>query len=93
MLQGTWKDSDGVIYIIEVNSNKVEVVSIIDSDDEEFVVTETIWKMGVLKWTYQVPSTGYVVTVTTESISDDTLECSWKNEYDSGVDILIRLEK
>lgn len=92
MLQGTWQEFGGKTYEILTTNNIPKLITIIDSDMEVFEVRESNWKNGNLSWTYYVPSTGYVVYMATTSISENEIQCTWRNDYDSGTDILTKIK-
>lgn len=91
-LEGTWQEIGGETTVIKRIGNRLEVSSIIDSDDEEFMVRDASFENGVFEWTYFVPSTQYVVTMRTTTITPHQLECTWKNEFTSSTETLYRKE-
>ncbi|MCF7792913.1 MAG: hypothetical protein K9N09_03290 [Candidatus Cloacimonetes bacterium] len=90
-LHGTWEESGGTIYKIEVMDELVNIISIVDSDGEAFEVQETKWEEGILSWTYLVPSTEYVVNMHSTAITEDTIICDWQNDYAEGSETLTKI--
>jgi len=89
---GEWKDAEtGGVYSITYINGVLTVVSGVDGDGEVLEIRSSTWRDGVLEWVYYVPSTKYVVTMTTVKIEGDTLHCLWKNNESSGTELLRRV--
>lgn len=84
-LRGQWEDMEtrSIHHIAEVGGRYM--VTAIDTADGEVVeIRSNEWKNGVLRWSYFVPSTGFLVHLTTKSVDGDTLWCDWSNATSSG---------
>jgi len=71
----TIKDQDGTLVVVSVEA----------SDGEKYVVLESKIENGNLKWSYKVPSTGYVLNMEVTSVSGDVMNCHWSNSTASGM--------
>jgi len=94
MLVGTWRDSggSGTTYVIERVKGDLVCTSAVDYDDEVFELQASTWTGSAFRFKYLVPSTGYIVSITTETIGRDEVMFSWENQYDSGTDTMIRVK-
>ncbi len=96
-LVGTWTES-GEHTTIDIRSREAAVTGVIDDDGEVFLVLHSEYTpckpigCDQLKWTYLVPSTKYEVKHWTTFISEDRLEYTWENQYDTGDGVLNRVE-
>jgi hypothetical protein len=64
----------------------------VDYDEEVFQIQASHWTGDTFRFKYLVPSTGYTVSITTDTISTDEIYFSWENQYDSGTDTMVRVE-
>ena len=92
-LEGIWRDDGGMLATIE----NAEVTSLVDHDDEVFVVIRSGWEEQGFSVHYEVPSTQYLVTLRLTDIDDSALQYRWSNttptgESNAGVGILERVE-
>lgn len=85
MLAGSWKDEGGTEHTITATRSGARVVSIVDYDREVFTVLASGWTDAGFTWTYNVPSTGYEVTMRVDDMPDpNTLSVSWSNVAPDG---------
>jgi len=92
-LEGLWRDDGGMLATI-VNA---EVTSLVDHDDEVFVVIRSGWEEHGFSVHYEVPSTQYLVTLRLTDIDDSVLQYRWSNttptgESNVGVGVFERVE-
>ncbi len=92
-LEGVWKSETGMTATIEHD----EVTSLVDYDDEVFVVLSSGWEEQGFSMHYEVPSTQYLVTMRITGIDDSALQYDWNNtnpdgEQDSGTGYFERVE-
>jgi len=79
-LVGMWKDEVGAYYKVDLVDRQPQVVQIIDSDGEVFVVESSGWEASQFVFYYRVPSTDYrVVTTVTGRAGDDKVITWWEN--------------
>jgi cytochrome b subunit of formate dehydrogenase len=90
-ITGTWQDPEGCTYKFVTITDSVHIISIVDSDRETFDILDVNWTNGVLSWKYRVPSTNYVVSMKTTSITENTMFCRWQNEFSDGTEILRKI--
>ena len=84
-LLGVWEDMETHSHHTFVEQNgEVTVTAVEDTDGETYEIRTVEWKAGVLKWSYFVPSTGYLVRLKTTRLEGDTLWCEWANANASG---------
>lgn len=93
MLEGVWKSESGMTATIA----RDEVTSLVDYDDEVFVVLRSGWEEQGFSMHYEVPSTQYLVTFRITDISESTLQYAWNNtnpdgEEDNGTGYFERIE-
>jgi hypothetical protein len=92
-IDGLWQDASALTEFEIVKSNGgFEMMSIIDSDGEVFELRDFEYSNGILRFTYFVPSTDYVVNFKTLVIHEDSMECRWWGTGGDGSEILLRLE-
>jgi hypothetical protein len=91
-MAGEWRDESGTHVSIEARGGQPFVRKIIDSDGEVFPVAGQGYTNGKFQWIYEVPSTGYVVTIVVEGMSGDrVIHTSWSNDHDmSGTEDMFR---
>lgn len=99
-IAGFWLDEEtGTVHKIINENGQEKVVSIIKYKDgnslEVMKVISSQNRDGKLHWIYFVPSTKYVVELTTSVMTDNKINIEWKNrsgegEEDSGKDVLLR---
>ncbi len=99
-ISGFWLDEEtGTVHKIIIENGKEKVVSVIKyKDGKSLEVMKIISSQntdGKLHWIYFVPSTKYIVELTTSEISDNKVNVEWKNrsgedEEESGSEILFR---
>ena len=91
-LAGDWTDEGGTKVAIKDKGGSPMVVKIVDSDGEVFPVTSQGWTNGKFGWTYNVPSTGYNVSIVVESMMGaDVVQTSWTNDHGmSGMEKMFR---
>lgn len=93
-LLGIWEDMETHSHHTFVEQNgEVTVTAVEDTDGETYEVRTVEWKDGVLKWSYYVPSTGYLVRLKTTRLEGDTLWCEWANANASGEQEFQRADK
>ena len=81
-LIGVWEDLDTKSrHRVVFRNGAPSVISVIDDDGEVFRVQRTRYASGVLRWTYYVPSTRYIVSLTTLSVQGDILWAAWSNNH------------
>lgn len=81
-LEGNWIDNGGTHYTFDSKGNATTVV---DHDGEFFPVTSTAKAAnGNVSWTYNVPSTGYVVTHVVETVGGSMFTATWSNGDNAG---------
>jgi len=90
-LVGSWQDEGGAITRFALDDQAVVVSSIVDSDGEVFQVRTSGWVASAYQWIYLVPSTGYVVTTTVDSIAGDSMQTRWQNAYSEGREEMVRV--
>jgi hypothetical protein len=92
-IDGFWQDESSLTEFEIVKSNGgYEMTSIIDSDGEVFEVRDFEYSNGVMRFTYYVPSTSYIVNFRTLEIHEDKMECKWWGTGGEGLETLLRLE-
>ncbi|MDG1483222.1 MAG: hypothetical protein P8R54_26770 [Myxococcota bacterium] len=79
-LEGTWRDDGGMLATIE----NAEVTSLVDHDNEVFVVIRSGWEEQGFSIHYEVPSTQYLVTLRLTDIDDSVLQYRWSNTTPTG---------
>ena len=83
--KGVWEDTEThARHTIQEKGGVLTVSSIVDDDGEVYEIKSVRWEDGVLRWTYRVPSTGYVVNFTTQNVQGNTLWCTWSSPRGSG---------
>ena len=89
-MSGRWKDTESNTVMTIVRSGSgFRVTHAVDTDDGEvYPITSTRWSNGVLKWEYDVPSTGYHLKFETTRLAGDRLHTKWANQKSSGTEIL-----
>ena len=83
-LVGEWKDPSGAVVIIGRASGGATVTSVVDYDGEIFTVLRSGWEGSEFSWTYEVPSTEYLVTARAQEISDEVVMFAWNNTAPDG---------
>lgn len=93
-LVGSWRNSggSGPAYVIERIRGDIVCTSAVDYDDEVFEIQASTWTGSEFRFKYLVPSTGYIVSVTTDTIGQDEVMLNWENQYDSGTDTMVRVK-
>jgi len=96
--EGVWRDPETHSHHTVVRKGDgFEVVSVVDQDDGEvYKVLRSSWEDGVLKWSYFVPSTGYVVNFVSVKILPNSIDCLWDNlspegQRRNGTETLLRI--
>jgi hypothetical protein len=84
MLQGSWRSDGGMIATIGAVSGETVVTSLVDYDDEVFVVLTSGWEEAGFSMHYEVPSTKYLVTIRLTDIQQDALQYAWNNTTPEG---------
>ncbi len=56
------------------------------------MILESVFELGVLRWSYYIPTTKFTVRCRTLEYSDDTMRISWENDVMKGVEVLKRLK-
>lgn len=71
---GSWLCfSSDAVYTIRTQNNEPRLMSVVDDDGEVFLIQESSWDGTSLRWTYRVPSTGYVVSETVRMLNTGSL--------------------
>jgi hypothetical protein len=88
MLEGTWSDEGDARYTFERRGSVAVATAVVDSDGEAFTVTDAgTYGPDGFAWTYEVPSTGYVVTHTITALSNAEFTARWANQADTGTSV------
>ena len=91
-LLGTWQDEGGALTTIAPSAGAAAVTGILDTDGERFEVLQSGWSGGHYGWSYRVPSTGYVVEITIQTLDGDRATTTWSNsDQKSGSEELVRI--
>jgi hypothetical protein len=81
-MAGQWRDEGGTSVTIEDRGGQPFVRKIVDGDGEVFPVAGQGYANGKFQWIYEVPSTGYVVTIVVEGMEGDRIiHTSWSNDH------------
>ncbi len=79
-LAGVWQDDDTKTSFTFVKSgDDMVLASAIDDDGEVFNIHSFEFLEGRLSWTYEVPSTGYFVTIIIMDMNNRTMNTVWGN--------------
>lgn len=90
-LEGVWEDEDNYRHTIQREGNKYIVVSVVGINGKPCEVSNTEWNGSILKWTFRVPWSKYILRYSTKTIEKDHLKCVWSGSDGSGEDILKRV--
>jgi hypothetical protein len=92
-LEGLWQDASSYTeFEIEKSGDGYEMTSIVDVDGEVFELRDFEWSCGVMRFTYWVPSTDYIVSFKTLEIHEDSMRCKWWGTGGDGLETLLRLD-
>lgn len=83
-LIGVWLDDVRMKTTIASDGQRARVSHIVDSDGEIFPVVSSGWTPDGFVYVYDVPSTGYVVTITVHTVEEDTMAFDWSNRTPDG---------
>ncbi len=91
---GQWIDPQtNIRFTLENKDGVIAVTAAKDMDDrEELVILESTFELGVLRWSYYIPSTKFTVRCRTLDFSDNTMNISWDNNVMKGTETLRRLK-
>jgi hypothetical protein len=81
LFNGVWRDTEtDDLHTIEIRKGIPTVVSVVDQNDGEVSkIVASTWRQGVLSWSFEVPSTGYLVQFQTNTVSEKLMQTSWKS--------------
>lgn len=90
-LAGTWHDEGGTELTFVRDGSTLRVARIIDSDGEAFPVRGAEQRSEGFWFSYNVPSTGYVVDILVTGVDGDVAHTLWSNDHDaSGTEDMYR---
>ncbi len=91
---GQWIDPQtNIRFTLEERDNAVVVTGAKDMDDrEELVILESVFELGVLRWSYYIPSTRFTVRCRTLEYTSETMHIRWDNDVVKGSEVLRRLK-
>ena len=79
-LEGYWLDTDtNDVHVIEWKNGQYVVTAVNDAQYGSFAVTSQSWNGNALTWTYKVSYNDTSVTITTVSVSGNSLDTNWSN--------------
>jgi hypothetical protein len=82
---GTWEDLEtGSLTIVALREGRPVVQSVVDGDGENFPITQQHWDGRTLTFTYQVPSSGYLVEIVFIGVEGERLAATWSNQAPDG---------
>lgn len=90
---GVWQDQETEsLTTVAIKGERLQVVSVVGSDGENYPVKEQQWKDGLLSWSYFVPSTEYLVKIEATGVEGNALNFHWSNHESSGDDAFLKQE-
>jgi hypothetical protein len=92
-LAGYWQDPENNdVHTIVWQNGQYVVTATNNPDHGSYQVTQQSWNGSALTWTYQVSNNNTSVTLTTVSVSGDSLDTNWTNsDGKSGTETLQRV--
>ncbi len=90
---GKWLDPEtNIRFTIVQKGDRIVVTEAKDMDDrEDLVIVNSNYELGVLSWSYYIPSTKFTVVCRTLEYTENTIDFKWNNGILKGTETLRRV--